>query len=246
MTGIEAALILATIIGVSLGALGGGGSIITVPVLVYVAGVAPQSAVSMSLAIVGGTSLAGSYLHYRERNFHGKAAIVFGASGVVGAYFGATFTHLVPSSTLMLGFAGVTLVVGTLMLIRRPIPQGPCEFVIWRSVLMGALVGGISAFLGVGGGFLIVPALMFTAGVAAKKAIGSSLAIIAFNSASGLLGHLRYVHIDWRLTLLFLMAALIGMGFGLSLCRRMADQSIRYVFAFALLVIGGLMACRNI
>jgi hypothetical protein len=94
VTGIEVALALAVLIGASLGMLGGGGSMITMPVLVYVAGVDPKRAVVMSLAIVGGTSLAGSYLHYREDNFHGKAAGLFGISGVIGAYFGGMLTHL--------------------------------------------------------------------------------------------------------------------------------------------------------
>jgi uncharacterized protein len=245
MTGIELALGLAALIGISLGVLGGGGSIITMPVLVYVAGVDPKTAVGMSLAIVGGTSLAGSYLHYRERNFHGKAASLFGVSGIVGAYLGAMFTHFLRSSVLMLSFAVLMLVVGTLMLVGKPGRHGWCECRTWRCLLVGFLVGGLTGFLGVGGGFLIVPALVFTAGVETKKAIGSSLAIIAFNSAAGLLGQLRYVHIDWRLTLLFLIASLMGMGFGLAIVRRLPEHNIRLAFACTLLVIGGLIAYRN-
>src|SRR5580698_9432219 len=105
MIGIELALALAALIGISLGTLGGGGSIVTMPVLVYVAGIDPKTAVGMSLVIVGGASLAGSYLHYRERNFHGKAASLFAISGVLSAYFGAMFTHLVRPPMLMLCFA---------------------------------------------------------------------------------------------------------------------------------------------
>jgi uncharacterized protein len=246
MIGIELALALAALIGISLGVLGGGGSIVTMPVLVYVAGVDPKTAVGMSLAIVGGTSLAGSYLHYRVQNFHGKAASLFGISGVIGAYFGAMFTHLIRPSTLMLSFAALMLVVGALMLVGRPDRHGQRQCLAWRCLLVGALVGVLTGFLGVGGGFLIVPALMFTAGVETKKAIGSSLAIIGFNSASGLLGQLRYVHIDWRLTLLFLAASLMGMGIGLAIVRRIPERNIRFAFACALLVIGGLIAYRNL
>lgn len=245
MTGIELALGLATLVGIVLGVLGGGGSLVTMPVLVYVAGVDPKTAVGMSLAIVGGTSLAGSYLHYREQNFHGKAASLFGISGIVGAYFGGMLTHLIRSSILMLSFAALLLVVGTLMLIGKRNPDCQNECVAWRCLLVGSAVGGIGGFLGVGGGFLLVPALVFTAGVETKKAIGSSLAIIALNSASGLLGQLRYVHINWRLTSLFLIASLLGMGFGLAIVRRAPARSIRMAFACSLLVIGGLIAYRN-
>jgi uncharacterized protein len=245
MMGIEFAIALAALIGVSLGILGAGGSMITMPVLVYVAGVDPKKAIVMSLAIVGGTSLVGSYLHYRETNFHGKAASLFGISGIVGAYFGGTFSHLVRPSLLMLSFAALMLVVGTLMLVRRPDRDGPCECVTWRCLTAGAFLGALTGLLGVGGGFLIVPALIFTAGVRTKQAIGSSLAIISLNSAAGLLGQLRYINIDWRLTVLFLAASLIGMGFGLAIVRRVPARGIRLTFACTLLVIGGFVAYRN-
>src|SRR5580658_1948967 len=132
MTGIEFAIVLAALIGVSLGILGAGGSMITIPVLVYVAGVDPKRAIVMSLAIVGGTSLVGSYLHYRQSNFHGKAASLFGISGIVGAYFGGMLTHLMRPSLLMLIFAGLMVVVGTLMLVRRQDLEGSCECLTWR------------------------------------------------------------------------------------------------------------------
>jgi uncharacterized membrane protein YfcA len=246
MTGIEIAVGLAVLIGASLGVLGGGGSIITMPVLVYVAGVDPKKAVVMSLAIVGGTSLVGSYLHYRENNFHGKAAGLFGISGIVGAYFGGMLTHLLRSSWLMLCFAALMLVVGAMMLVKRREGDGPCECLTWRCLTAGAFVGALTGLLGVGGGFLIVPALMFTAGVRTKQAIGSSLAIISFNSAAGLLGQLRYTGIDWMLTALFLIASLIGMGFGLVIVRRVPPQGVRFAFGCTLLVIGILVAYRNI
>jgi len=246
MTGIEFAMALAALIGVSLGILGAGGSMITIPVLVYVAGVDPKRAVVMSLVIVGGTSLVGSYLHYRESNFHGKAASLFGISGIAGAYFGGMLTHLMRPSLLMLSFAALMVTVGTLMLVRRPDRDGPCECVTWRCLTAGAFLGALTGLLGVGGGFLIVPALMFAAGVGTKKAIGSSLAIISFNSAAGLLGQLRYTRIDWRLTALFLLASLIGMGFGLAIGRRVPAQRIRLTFACTLLAVGGFVAYRNI
>jgi uncharacterized protein len=245
MSGYELAIGLALLIGISLGALGSGGSIVTMPVLVYVAGMAPGTAVGMSLAVVGGTSLVASYFHFRQGNFHTKAAALFCVSGIVGAYWGSMLTHLVRSSVLMFSFARLMLVVGTLMLTRQSNVQAHGTCVVWRCLLVGTLVGILTGFLGVGGGFLIVPALVFTAGLDAKKAIGSSLAVIAFNSASGLMGQLRFVHIDWRITLSFLIASLAGMGFGVSIVRRVPEQTLRRAFAVALLIIGGVIGYKN-
>jgi len=109
MTGENIALLLAVCIGVSLGALGSGGSIVTLPILVYVAGIEPKAAVGMSMAIVGGTSLVGSFFHWRNGNFLLKPALLFSATGIIGAYLGSTGTHLVSSSVLMLVFSGLML-----------------------------------------------------------------------------------------------------------------------------------------
>jgi len=130
------------------------------------------------------------------------------------------------------------------MLAGRRDGRGPCECLTWRCLT--AFLGALTGVLGVGGGFLIVPALIFTAGVGTKQAIGSSLAIISLNSAAGLLSQLRYTNIDWRLTALFLVASLIGMGFGLAIVRRVSAQRIQLTFGCALLVIGGFIAYRNL
>lgn len=245
MSGVEIALFFAVSIGVSLGALGSGGSIVTVPVLVYVAGVPPKTAVGMSLAIVGATSVAASFFHYRRGNFHNKAAVIFCGSGIVGAYFGSMLTHSISSRALMLGFAALMLIVGSLM--PRPRAIGPERrgFHIGRGLIVGLLVGVLTGFLGVGGGFLIVPALVFTAGLDTKEAIGTSLAIIAFNSASGLIGQLRYVDVNWTLTLEFLGSSLLGMGAGVAVASRLPEPALRRVFAGALLVIGAVIGWKS-
>src|SRR5690349_20961250 len=154
------ALILAFGIGLSLGLLGSGGSIVTLPVLVYVAGVPVQAAVGMSLAIVGGTSAAGAWWKQRQGLVHWRAAMLFGFSGIPGAVAGAQFTPLVSPVVLMLLFASLMTVVAVRMLARRgdevlnPLPD--CRPV--RCGLAGFGVGVLTGFLGVGGGFLIVPA----------------------------------------------------------------------------------------
>jgi uncharacterized protein len=223
--------------GVTLGAMGSGGSIITLPVLVYVAGVAPASAVAMSLAIVGATSAAGAYLHYREGNLHLKAAALLGTTGMAGAYLGTAFTRLVPASTLMLIFAILMLVVGLAMFreVSKEMSPGRCRLI--RCAAIGGVVGMLTGFLGVGGGFLIVPALVMFAGLNTKTAVGTSLAIIALNSASGLAGQIRYAQVDWPLAGLFIGSSMLGMVVGLSLVRRASTATLSRAFASLLIVL---------
>jgi uncharacterized membrane protein YfcA len=245
MTSQHFALLLSLLIGVSLGALGGGGSIITLPVLVYVAGIAPKAAIGMSMAIVGGTSLLGSYLHSRKGNFALRTAIYFCLAGMVGAYLGSMGTHLVSSKLLLLLFAGLMFVVGTLMFLgRQPKVHPGAAHSPAICLPTGFLVGVMTGFLGVGGGFLIVPALVWLTGLDTKKAVGTSLAIIAFNSASGLAGQARYAHWDWALTAQFVVAALAGMGLGVSIATRSPDRSLRKGFAVMVLVVAAAMTWR--
>jgi hypothetical protein len=145
--------------------------------------------------------LIGSYFHWRIGNFLPRPALIFGATGILSAYLGSTATHLVSSSILMLMFAALMLAVGVRMLASHQAlmpPSGSCS--INRCIPSGFAVGLLTGFLGVGGGFVIVPALVWFAGLDTRRAIGTSLGIIAVNSAAGLAGQLRYTHWDWRLT----------------------------------------------
>ncbi|MBZ5633323.1 MAG: sulfite exporter TauE/SafE family protein [Acidobacteriia bacterium] len=238
MPGEYLALLLALLIGLSLGALGSGGSIVTLPILVYVAGIEPKAAVGMSMAIVGGTSLLGGYFHWRSGNFLLKPALLFSATGIVGAYLGSGGTHLVSSSVLLLLFSGLMLVVAARMLGGAQVLRSSdvtCS--TYRCIASGFAVGLVTGFLGVGGGFLIVPALVWFAGLDAKRAIGTSLGIIAANSAAGLAGQLRYTHWDWPLTGTFLACSLIGMGLGIPIARRAPERALRKAFAIVVLAV---------
>jgi len=170
------ALILSGAIGVSLGLLGGGGSILAVPVLVYVAGVEARDSVAMSLAIVGSTSLVGSLLHGREGRLDLRVAALFGGAGILGAYFGAGLTHFVSGGTLLLLFAALMLVVAAAMLMRKD--RGAAEAgerhegKLPYTLAAGLAVGVLTGFLGVGGGFLVVPALVLFAGLPMRLAVG--------------------------------------------------------------------------
>jgi len=239
------ALTLAALIGFSLGVLGSGGSIITLPVLVYVARVPPPQAVGMSLVIVGGTSALGTLLNLRRGALDLRVATFFALTGMGGAFVGAKFTHLVSAPMLLFLFGTVMFVVGTRMLRNRetrPIAHKchplPC-------LATGTAVGVLTGFLGVGGGFLILPALVVFAGLEMKPAIGTSLAVIALNCFGGLIGQMRYLSLDWLLTLGFLLAAMAGMVAGTALAKRLSAAALRRGFAGCVVLLGVGLVARN-
>lgn len=240
------ALLMASLIGVALGLLGSGGTMITLPVLVYVAGIPASQAVAMALVVVGGTSLAGSVMQYRRGHFDLRVALLFAVTGMIGAYAGARLTHLVSQPALLTVFSAIMLGVGVKLFrdrheVKQPAAQGPA-----RCSLIGAAVGVLTGFLGIGGGFLIVPALTLFGGLDIKKATGTSLAVIAMNSLAGLAGQLRYVQFDWWMALAFLVAATAGMAGGVAAKGRLSERAIRKTFASFVLVVGLAMAWQNV
>ena len=241
------ALSLAVAIGFSLALLGSGGSIITLPVLVYAAGVPAAEAVGMSLAVVGGTSLAASVMNARGGLIHGKAAILFSLTGVGGAFGGAQLTHLVSAPMLMLLFAALMIVVAALMLRGRadlaPDPAKHCRWPICAGT--GLVVGGLTGFLGVGGGFLLVPAMVIFGRLPLKLAIGTSLLIIAVNCLSGLAAHLRQTTFDWKIAGMFLGMALLGMLAGRAFAGRVPVEHLRRAFAWFVLAVAAFVVSKN-
>lgn len=240
------ALTLAAAIGLSLGMMGGGGAIITVPVLVYAAQVPPAEAVGMSLAVVGVTSLAGALVKARQQLIHTRAAFWFAGAGSLAALAGAQLTPLVSPPVLLSLFALLMVIVAVAMLRRRdealqPLPE--CR--PWRCGLAGIGAGVLTGFLGVGGGFLLVPAMVVFARLPLKTAVGTSLAVIAVNSFAGLAGHWRHTHFDWELTGAVLAAALLGMAVGLPLAARMPVRQLSRAFAWFVLAVAGFVIAKN-
>jgi uncharacterized membrane protein YfcA len=213
------ALILAVAVGLSLGALGGGGAVLTLPILVYVAGVGVREAAAISLVVVGGTSLAAFGARLRRGDFHTKAAVLLAATGMLASYLGSSLTDAVSEPVLLLIFAALMLVVGLAMLRERPERPAAAQCRTVPCIGIGTAVGVLTGFLGVGGGFLIVPALVLFAGIETRAAIGTSLAVIAVNAGAGLVGHLRHASVDWRLAFAFLAFSLVGMGMGARVAR---------------------------
>jgi hypothetical protein len=192
----------------------------------------------MSICIVGGTSLLGAFLHWRRGNLHPKTMLLFCATGIPAAYIGSLATHLVPSETLLVLFAALMLVVGSLMLLgKRPIPDPKHEPSTRNCLSAGLGVGLVTGFLGVGGGFLIVPALIWFAGLDPRRAIGTSLGIIAINSIGGIAGQLRYAHWNWTITAEFFLCAMLGMAIGLAICGKLPTKALTKAFACAVLAV---------
>jgi uncharacterized membrane protein YfcA len=243
------AILLSAAIGVSLGLLGGGGSVLAVPVLVYVAGVEAKEAVTMSLAIVGSTSLVASLLHQRQGNLDFKVAATFGSAGVAGAFLGAKLTALVSGSVLLLIFAALMLIVGALMLVRKKNEPSPTDEKRRRNptktLLVGAGVGVVTGFLGVGGGFLVVPALVLFAGVPMHLAIGTSLLVIAINSAAGFAGHWGQGQLHFTATAAFTLAAVLGTFAGERLAGRISAGRMRQLFAGFVILIALFLMVAN-
>lgn len=230
--GIGAAIGLSSAIGLSLGLIGGGGSIITVPVLVYVAGLPVPEAVALSLAVVGTTAGVGAVFQARDKKVHWKAAALYGGMGMVGAAFGARLTPLVPAPVLLTLFAGLMIWVGLRMVRGKSEKElsEKAECVTWKCALAGLVIGVLTGFLGVGGGFLIVPALMRFAKMPMPLAIGTSLVIIAANSLAGFVAHLSDVQSGISLALALTAAAIAGLFAGMALGKRMQPQGLKTIF----------------
>ena len=245
------ALLLSGMIGVSLGLMGGGGSILALPVLVYVAGIDPRTAVPMSLAIVGSTSLMAGLMHHRGGRVDRRVGTIFGIAGLPGAYVGARLTHLVPAHVLLLLFGVLMLVVGGVMLLRSV--REPHEGAHARErprigaiVAAGFGVGFLTGFLGVGGGFIIVPSLVLFAGLPMPTAVGTSLLVIALNCAAGLVGHLDEGGVPLRATAAFTGVAIVGGFLGERLASRLSPRALRRGFAVLVILLAIDILIRNL
>lgn len=237
----------AAAIGLSLGLTGAGGSIVTLPVLVYLAGVPPGEAVGLSLLVVGAAAAAGAIQRWRAGDFHPRAALTFAASGMAGAWLGAGFTHLVPPRLLMTLFALLMLsVAGRMLLSRDGETEMEPECRPWRCLGAGGATGILTGFLGVGGGFLLMPALIRFARLPLRMATGTSLAVIAFNSLAGFLAHLGSGPVRWPLAGTFVTLAVAGTITGSLLSSALPVARLRQGFAVMVMLTGVLVLGRQL
>jgi uncharacterized membrane protein YfcA len=233
-------LLLAFVIGIVLGMLGGGGAILMVPMLAYVARIEARAAIAMSLFVVAATSLVATILQARARAVRWRMGASFALGAVAGAFAGGTFAHRLPARALLLGFAALMVATSIAMLRGRAATQARAPHAV-VAIGLGLMVGGLSGLVGAGGGFLIVPVLTMVAGLELREAIGTSVFVIVLQSAAGFAGHAAHVELDWTFVAAVTAAAGAGTIAGTSLARRIAVERLRrgfawLVFAMALLV----------
>jgi uncharacterized protein len=242
--------LLALLIGLSLGLIGGGGSILAVPILVYVLGLNAKTAIAMSLAIVGMVSLIGVIPHWRRGHVNFQTALSFAPPAMVGALLGSRLATLpLVSDTLQLICFAVMMLIASYFMIRKPQtslsnqaklarPQTHQHPYPWLAITLEGLgVGILTGFVGVGGGFMIIPALVLLGGIPMKEAIGTSLLIIASNSATGFLGYLNQVNINWNLTLTFTAVAILGVIWGTYFSSKIQGAKLQKAFGYFLIAI---------
>jgi uncharacterized protein len=242
---------LAVVMGVALGMLGAGGSILTVPIFVYALGIEPKQAIAMSLAVVGATSAFGAIGHWRAGNVDVRLAAIFGGVAMVGTYAGARLAVFFTGTAQLTLFALVMLLAAFFMLYERPgRPAGdlgatPPPMPALLIVLEGFAVGVLTGLVGVGGGFLIVPALVLLGRVPMKRAIGTSLVVIAVKSFAGFAGYLGQVEIRWGLMAGFTAIAIAGILLGAWLVRFVPQAALKRAFGAFLVVMGVFILYQN-
>ena len=242
-------LTLSIIIGLLLGLLGGGGSILTVPMLVYLLHVEPKTAIVTSFVVVGISSLMALIPHARRSSVCWKSGAFFGLSGMAGAFAGGRFAAHFSADLLMSLFGLISLSTGLLMLFKAktkttatasnlPTSACPLQVPYLRVLFDGFFVGSLTGMVGVGGGFLIVPALTLLVGLPMQGAVGTSLLIIVMNALAGLAGYSQHAQIDLSLTAIVTAGALLGSGMGGVLSGYIKPTLLRRGFGLMVVAVG--------
>lgn len=237
---------LGSLVGLSLGLLGGGGSILTVPILVYVLGFGPKEAIAGSLAVVGLVSLVGAWRHARAGQVEVRTALVFGVVAMAGAYGGARAARWVSGEVQLVIFAGVMLGVAWFMIRGRPPSERHGASKPGVVALAALAVGALTGLVGVGGGFLIVPALVLFLDVPMKRAVGTSLLVIFLNAAAAFAGYMGQVALPWGVLAAFGLCAVVGIIAGSHLVHYVSARALRRAFALFLVVVAVFMLLRNL
>ena len=248
------ALVLGIVVGALLGLVGGGGAIIAVPALVYGVGLPLEEAIPTSLIVVGAAS-AVAVLPRLRRGVNWRLALIVGSAGVTTAYLGTMVNRLVDAGVLLLIVSVIMVIAGIRMFMPIRASGGPCALpdggIKWRSCLpralaTGAVVGFLTGLLGVGGGFLIVPALTLVLGLPMSVTVGTSLVIIVINSIAGFTAHLGNVQIDWAVTGAFAATAMVASLIAGRLARGLSDTVLKRGFAVLVLIVAVYVAVQAV
>ncbi|MCZ6918369.1 MAG: sulfite exporter TauE/SafE family protein [Gemmatimonadetes bacterium] len=241
---------LALVVGLAMGLLGAGGSILTVPIFVYVLGLSAKESIAMGLAVVGATSVVGAVRHARAGHVNLRLAALFGPVAMAGAYLGARLSVFFSGAAQLALFGAVMLAAGIVML-RDSTPatgaasrHGPSAFLF--IMVEGLAVGVLTGLVGVGGGFLIVPVFVLLRGLSMQQAVGTSLAVIALKSAAGFAGYLGQVEVLWGLMGVFTLIAIVGIWLGSHLVRFVSHEALKRAFAIFIFVMGAWMLFQNL
>jgi len=246
-------LLSGSLVGFSLGLVGGGGSIFAVPLIIYVVGVpSVHVAIGTTALAVAVNAAANLVSHARMKTVKWRCAAVFAVAGMVGAFGGSSLSKIVNGQRLLVLFAMLMLIIAALMFARRSV-EGKADVTLSRQNLpkllgSGLLTGALSGFFGIGGGFLIVPALMFAAGMPIINAIGSSLVAVAAFGATAAFNYARSGLVDWHLAVIFIAGGVVGGLAGGRLARRLGGRrgALNIVFAGIIVLVAVYMLVRSI
>ncbi|MEV5597453.1 sulfite exporter TauE/SafE family protein [Streptomyces sp. NPDC052496] len=242
MSALILALVAGGAVGLALGALGGGGSVLAVPALIYLLGFTPAAATTASLLIVTATSLTVLYAHARAGHVRWKAGAAFAAAGVLPAALAGAAAARLPQAALTLAFAGVAALAAVMMLRPAAARAGDRGVRPGRAAGAGAGLGALTGLLGVGGGFLAVPALVTVLAFEMQAAVGTSLLVISVNSLASLATRSGAAgSLDWTVVGPFTAAAVLGAWDGKRLAAKVSGPRLQRLFAFALLAVAAFM-----
>ncbi|MEM9194571.1 MAG: sulfite exporter TauE/SafE family protein, partial [Myxococcota bacterium] len=247
-------------IGVMIGLLGGGGSILTVPLLVYGLHFEDKEAIATSLLVVMVTSVAAAIPYARARLVRWRVALIFAASAMTGAFSGGQVAQFIPGSILLLLFASMMLITSVAMWRgRKPRPALKEELSdtsasveqarrkkLWLVIPQGLLVGFFTGLVGAGGGFLVVPALVLLGRLEPRQAVGTSLVVVSANSFAGFLGYVSHVEVNYTIAGALVGAAVVGSFIGAALSKAVPQPKLRRGFAVFVAVMGAYILIREI
>ncbi len=247
------AILGACAIGLSLGVMGSGGSILTVPVLVYLVDQPEKVAIAGSLIIVGSIAMLGSLSYMRQKQVDWNTVMLFGIPGIVGSYGGAWLSAYFSGLMQLSIFAGIMLIASYFMLRpKRDIEQqSDHQRHTFKIVMDGTLVGIVTGVIGIGGGFLIVPALVLLGGLNMRKAIGTSLVIIPLNSFSGFIKHIDVLEnaghsLDWSVIGMMILIGGIGSTVGHKIANKVPQDKLKKMFGIFLIIMGTYILFRSL
>lgn len=247
-------LFLPLLVGTSLGLFGGGGSMLSVVIFSFAFGMSPKTAIAASLFVTGVSSSAALLARQKRLLGSARTGVAFGGAGMVGAFAGGRLAALIPESVLRTAFGAVMLLTSVAMLRHTPRAHGPGEqranektsAHTPRLVPLALGIGIVTGMLGAGGGLLIVPALVLRGRMPMKRAVDTSLFVIALQSLAGFLGHLAESSLDWAVVVPFTLTAMLGSVVGAVVARRAPPVALRRGFAALVLLVAIVVVVREL